>query len=64
MPCCLADQRKSRLSLMNQENLTGSTNSDDKSGDTEAISLSILELNSPGALLPDVGSPVQRDLYD
>lgn len=64
MPCCLADQRKSKLSLMTQENLTGSRNSDDKSGDTEAISLSILELHSLGALLPDVGSPVQRDLYD
>lgn len=45
---------------MTQENSTGKH---DESGETEAVSLSILELNFQGALLPDVGSPMQRDLY-
>lgn len=49
---------------MTQENSTGKQKSDDESGETGAISLSIIELNSQGALLPGVGTLVQRDLYD
>lgn len=49
---------------MIQENSTGKLKTDDESGETGAISLSIIKLNSQGALLPGVGSLVQRDLYN